>query len=62
MHQSQQHDHGHYHQQGQRHEYERGHHQQAGVVGVGGTPGQFLAPNRYALPGDDVPGGTVHAV
>ena len=33
------------------------HAQYAGPAGVEGTPAQFLAPNRYALPEDNVPGG-----
>ena len=57
-----QHGQGHHRQQGQGHEHERENHHQAGVIGVGGTPGQFLAPNRYALPEDNVPGGTVPVV
>ena len=39
-----------------------GHVQHAGPVGVEGTPAQFLAPNRYALPEDNVPGGVRHVM
>ena len=40
----------------------RAHVQHAEPVGVGGPPAQFLAPNKYALPEDNVPGGVRHDV